>query len=755
MNDTDITDTPPVAPANGRRPLRTWLFALLAWTLGPLLILGTVEAGLRLVGYGRSTQPFLAHTVNGKRCASVNQEFFSQFLSVGPDRVGLEPYDVVIPVEKPPNTYRVALFGSSAAFGYVHPEYSPWRMLNAMLRAQYPGVNFEVYCLGANGMNSHVMRLMAEAAKPLHFDLYCVYMGNNEVKGPLAGLRDVTGWLPARQVVRAYAFLSGLRITQALRRAIESVTGQPRNPRAWSDTAGYTSMEDPRLKRIYRNYRENLESICASARDAGAATVLCTVASNQSTSRPIGSEHRPGLTEAESRQWEKQYREGISQEEAGQWARAMANYEQARAIDNGHADLLFRMGTCCRALGDYDKASEYFVRAQEQDFALIIANSSINGTVRDVASARAQDRVYCADAAAQLAERSPHGITGDEFFEDHCHLTFDGCYELARAVCGRMAPEFPEWVRRRAQGEVPVPSIEACGEHMAVTSVDLLNLIEVPLFSRCRQGDPKPRCDHFEQLRAKYQRDLEGRDRNQVTVEACRKAIALNGGDYYIRRKLIRSLAFGTEEAEREVRTLAEKCPQFWGTWILLTEILWARGKREESQAAFARLFSDFPHYAETWYMWGNRLADCGRDKEALAAYRKAASMKRFSALPKMGEAKLLLRLGNADGAVRACSEVLVQDPEQMECCQFMDELLKTKKSPEERTALWRGLASKLPDAVQPALHLAAAQEEGGRLDDASATLLGVIFRHPDCAKAKEALERCVRKKGIFTAPAQ
>jgi tetratricopeptide (TPR) repeat protein len=122
--------------------------------------------------------------------------------------------------------------------------------------------------------------------------------------------------------------------------------------------------------------------------------------------------------------------------------------------------------------------------------------------------------------------------------------------------------------------------------------------------------------------------------------------------------------------------------------------------------------------------------------------------MKRPNALPRMGEAMMLAQLGNSDGAVRVYSEVIAQEPARTDCYQFLDGLLKTAKSPEERIALWRRLCAQLPDADQPAWFLSTALEDGGRLEEAMAALLDVLRRNPDSVQAQEAFKRCWSKRG-------
>src|SRR5262245_3952335 len=67
--DSTATASPPGAPAASpaARPLsrpRKWLFRLAAMALGPLLFLAALELGLRLAGYGESTDFFLDRSAN-------------------------------------------------------------------------------------------------------------------------------------------------------------------------------------------------------------------------------------------------------------------------------------------------------------------------------------------------------------------------------------------------------------------------------------------------------------------------------------------------------------------------------------------------------------------------------------------------------------------------------------------------------------------------------------------------------------------
>jgi lysophospholipase L1-like esterase len=86
-------------------------------------------------------------------------------------------------VEKAAGTYRVVILGESAAEGTPNPSFGLGRMLEAMLRLEFPERRFEVINAAMTAINSHVIWLIAQDCRQLKPDLVVVYMGNNEVIG--------------------------------------------------------------------------------------------------------------------------------------------------------------------------------------------------------------------------------------------------------------------------------------------------------------------------------------------------------------------------------------------------------------------------------------------------------------------------------------------------------------------------------------------------------------------------------------------
>ncbi|MGB9006374.1 MAG: hypothetical protein WCB96_11680, partial [Candidatus Aminicenantales bacterium] len=55
--------------------LRLWAFRLLAAILVPLLLLGLLELGLRISGYGFNPAPIIPYQLNGRRAYCDNYKF--------------------------------------------------------------------------------------------------------------------------------------------------------------------------------------------------------------------------------------------------------------------------------------------------------------------------------------------------------------------------------------------------------------------------------------------------------------------------------------------------------------------------------------------------------------------------------------------------------------------------------------------------------------------------------------------------------
>src|SRR5579862_702079 len=130
--------TPPIP----RR--RLWLFRFCTAIIIPLVILGGLELGLRWFGYGYPASFFLRYNIDGQGYYVPNDEFGCRFF---PPAIAREPTPQRMAVKKSPDTYRIFVFGESAAMGDPDPSYGMGRYLQVLLQERYPEIHFEVICV--------------------------------------------------------------------------------------------------------------------------------------------------------------------------------------------------------------------------------------------------------------------------------------------------------------------------------------------------------------------------------------------------------------------------------------------------------------------------------------------------------------------------------------------------------------------------------------------------------------------------------
>ena len=125
-------------PSSARR---VWLFRLTAILLGPILFLGLLELGLRAFGYGYNPHVAIPCEIDGKRFLGENVKFGWRFF---PPILAREFEPFLFAAEKPADTCRIFVLGSSAAQGAPNNAFRFGRILEAMLQERFPDLRFEV-----------------------------------------------------------------------------------------------------------------------------------------------------------------------------------------------------------------------------------------------------------------------------------------------------------------------------------------------------------------------------------------------------------------------------------------------------------------------------------------------------------------------------------------------------------------------------------------------------------------------------------
>ena len=399
-----------------------------------------------------------------------NPEFTVPFLSRPLAKSALP---IRVPVAKSPNTYRIFVLGSSACAGYPIPAFSFSRILQVMLKSDFPNANIEVINTANVAINSHVIVEIVRALAHHEPDLFIVYMGNNEVIGPYGPETLFAPFLSSRSLIRASIHLKSLKIGQLLQSLVEKLSRNGRASAQWEGLAMFAhrtiTADDPRMKKVYRYYESNLQDIVECARKAGAGIILSTVGSNLKDLAPFASEHGRKVVP----EWDSFFEAGKNDESSGRFKQAIEDFRSASAIDDGYAELHFRMGRCYQALRQFARAKDEFIRARDLDALRVRADSKINDIVRQVAAGKKEDGAVFFDAAETLNAHSPEGISGKELFYEHAHLNFTGNYVLAKAMLPAIERQLPAWIKAHG-GNKAVLSQEDCARDLGYTKLEEL-----------------------------------------------------------------------------------------------------------------------------------------------------------------------------------------------------------------------------------------------------------------------------------------
>ena len=453
----------PIPPKNSRPPVsrKEWLFRGLALFGIPVLLILSLEGGLRLAGYGRPAEFLIPDDRPGFYRS--NPDFAGFFM---PGNFELRPLDFRIEGRKPANTVRIVVLGESAAQGVPAPAFGFAPQLRAQLRARYPGREIEVINTGIVAVNSHVVYQIARQMAQISPDLFVVYLGNNEVVGPYGPGCAYRSEMPPLWVIRLSMGVKSSRTGQLLGAVIGRLRPAAARPMEWGGMAMFVNDavrgDDPRLTAVYHNFEANLTDIVRAAGAAGAKTILCTVVANLKDSPPFLSLHRPGLTDAELADWQKFFTRGqlawLLEEDEAAWR----DLTEARRRDPQYADAAFLLGTLELKRGNLAAARTLLLEALHWDALRFRPDPEINRTIRRVAQ-ESFPGVSLLDAAAQLgaSEESAGPPAGRELLFEHVHFEWEGNYRLARLLAqaaatalGGAGPDDAPWLDATAVAAV-------------------------------------------------------------------------------------------------------------------------------------------------------------------------------------------------------------------------------------------------------------------------------------------------------------
>ena len=716
---------------------RRWTFPLIAAVLVPVVLLGALEAALRVAGGGRPSSFFLRF---GDRYVS-NPRFGWRFFPVALART---PLPLAFPAPKPPGTFRLFVLGESAAMGIPEPAFGFSRALELLLEESHPGIDVEMINTAMTAINSHVIREIAREFDRYEPDLFLIYMGNNEVVGPFGPGTVFTRGAPSLPLVRARLIVQRTRIGQLAERAARRIAPRPAQAAQWRGmemmTDRHIAADDPRLEQTYRSFERNLDAILDAAESAGVPAVVSTVATNLQDSPPFASLH---------------------------------------GRDANDADLHYQLGVTATEAGRAADASRSLSRARDLDLLRFRADARINETIRAVAGRRAQRGVVLVDAERAFADASG-GVPGDDLFWEHVHLNEAGNELLARAFHDAVAPVMPTPSGRAAPaggtgGTGGTLTRAQIAERLALTDWDrhrmaagILDMMRRPPFTAQAGHDARIERGRREvasaraaaraglalaettyraaigrrpkdpMLRVRFATLLRERGSFGEAVAQWRAALHEMPGVVEWRSQLAFALADDAAavqppdgvklaEAERMLREIVREEPELPAAQVNLGNVLERLGRQGEAIAAYREALRLDPGHGVALINLAALHVAQGAPPEAEGLYLEAISVDPQAAEPHARLAALLERRSDLDNAVGAYRRAVALDPDLAWARNNLGFLLERRGDADGAMEQYRAAAASDPDYTVARLNLANLLLSRGRVAEAASAFEEVL----------------------------
>ena len=429
--------------------MRNKLFTIITVVVIPVLFFVLVEFTLRLVGVGTHYQYFNQIDIDGEEFYQENPDFADQFY---PPSLNVGPLQNTFAAERSDDRLRVFVLGGSAAMGFPHKNHGVDRLLAAQLRSLFPNRDVEVVNTAMTSVNSHVVYQVAKTLPAESADVAVILMGNNEVVGPYGPGTFNQNFLSSLSAIRALQALKRTRLWQLLDSALSEVqSSDAKADLEWQGMQMFVdngvAEDDPRMSAVYEHFEDNLRDIVDTLDAKGMHVVLSTVPVNLRQSAPFLSVSRDDISAGDETKLTALRERAELQALNGRWREAQDLWQQAIALDAGHADSHFQLATSLENLGEYALARSHYERALDLDGLRFRADTRINAIIEGVAREYASSQVSFVHSSKGFDRASAPYAPGWDLLVEHVHYDFSGNAVLARifarAIARHLSPTTP------------------------------------------------------------------------------------------------------------------------------------------------------------------------------------------------------------------------------------------------------------------------------------------------------------------------
>lgn len=423
--------TPGSAPLSSNR---IWLFRGILAAL-PFVLLGLLELGLRLGGFGHDLEPLFVASPEHPEYLQANPRAITRFFNRPEQAPSVSIETSYFRAQKTPGTFRVFVQGESSAAGFPYGlGASLAGVLDQRFERAFPDREVEVVSTAMAAVNSYALLDFADEILAQQPDAVVIYVGHNEYLGIL-GVGSTIRLAAQPWLTRAFLAVRDWRLFQLMSRLLEaagvepaeSITTRSDTLMAWVAGERSIPLRSPLFARGREQFRTNLGALLEKYRRAGVPVFIGTLVSNERDQMPL------------------------------------AVLSGAESDPAGAARTAYHAAQDAEGLGDFDSARTGYAWARDLDPLRFRAPSEFNEAIVQLATSHAATLV---DVHRAFIDASPHGLIGNNLVLEHVHPNLDGYSLLAQAFFDAMVaqgvPGRPRVVvpRDEARLEMPVSDID-------------------------------------------------------------------------------------------------------------------------------------------------------------------------------------------------------------------------------------------------------------------------------------------------------
>jgi tetratricopeptide (TPR) repeat protein len=372
------------------------LFKIIAGII-PILFLLIFEGVLRLAGYGDNLNLFIQNPTKGyEKYMMVNPEvgkkYFQKFEYTAPAN------DIFL-AEKPDNTFRIFVMGSSTVYGFPYERNLMFsRILHKQLEDAYPDKKIEMVNTAITAINSFTLLDFTKQILKYKPDAVLIYAGHNEFYGAF-GIGSNETMSRNRELTQLNIALMDIRIYQLIRNIISGVSqkiGKNKNEVHGTLMKRMVASKDILLHSEEYNiamerFRQNMSDILEKNQKKKVPVFLSEVISNVRGMEPFNSVAKDTLEAA------------------------IDVFKKAKAEEEN---------------GDFGKALQLYYKAKDLDCIRFRASEDVNRIINELAVEYKANRIPMLD---WFQSNSPNKLIGDNLLTEHVHPNIKGNFLMAEA----------------------------------------------------------------------------------------------------------------------------------------------------------------------------------------------------------------------------------------------------------------------------------------------------------------------------------